>query len=159
MAWALELVLARLPVGRAAQMSAARVNDKDAVGCAVHPNAVFLLPLGVHAESIIRGVANLENRGRFEERARKEKTEEGNEPGAEKRGDATPHQAPASFVGRAGPGADGRDTRGGCGFRRSHGRRTNITGRFRAAGSGRLCRPGFRFDRFGVRTRHAMPPG
>src|SRR6266581_1972109 len=72
MARTLELVLAGLPVGRAAQMSAARVNDKDAIGRAVHPNAVFLLPLGVHAESIIRGVANLENRGRFEERARKE---------------------------------------------------------------------------------------
>src|SRR6266702_8238140 len=106
MARTLELVLAGLPVGRAAQMSAARVNDKDAIGRAVHPNAVFLLPLGVHAESIIRGVANLENRGRLEERARKEKTEEGNEPGTEQRGDATPHYAPASFADAAGPGAD-----------------------------------------------------
>src|SRR2546422_9217761 len=90
-AWTLELVLAGLPVGRAAQMSAARVNDKDAIGRAVHPNAVFLLPLGVHAESIIRGVANLENGGRFKERTRKEESKKSDEPGAEKRGDATPH--------------------------------------------------------------------
>jgi len=78
-AWTLELVLAGLPVGRAAQMSAARVNDKDAIGRAVHPNAVFLLPLGIHAESIIRGIANLKNGGRFKERTRKEESKKSDE--------------------------------------------------------------------------------
>src|SRR5258708_365132 len=81
---ALELVLAGFPIGCAAQMGAAGVNDEHTTRRAVHPDAVLLLPLGIHAQSVVRGVANLENRRRFKERARKEKFKEGDEPGAEK---------------------------------------------------------------------------
>src|ERR1044071_8005253 len=42
---ALELVLARLPVGRAAEVRAARVDDEDAVGVLDDPDAELLLPL------------------------------------------------------------------------------------------------------------------
>src|SRR5258708_28037041 len=80
---ALEFVFAGFPVRRAAEVRAARVDDENAVGRAVDPDAVFLLPLGVDAERVIRGITDLENGGRLEEGARQEKTEEGDKPGAQ----------------------------------------------------------------------------
>src|SRR5205807_7097018 len=47
-AGALKLVLAGFPIGCAAKMSAASVDDKHAIRRAVHPDAIFLLPLGIH---------------------------------------------------------------------------------------------------------------
>src|ERR1700739_1133079 len=80
---ALEFVFAGFPVGRAAEMGAARVDDENAVGSAVDPDAVFLLPFGVDAECIIGRIANFEDGGRLEERARQKKTQEGDKPRAE----------------------------------------------------------------------------
>src|ERR1700680_454398 len=56
-AGALEFVFAGFPVRSAAEMRAPRVDDEDAVGCAVDPDAIFLLPLGVHAERVVGGIA------------------------------------------------------------------------------------------------------
>src|SRR5258708_13512255 len=72
-AWALELVLTGLPIGRAAQMSAASVDDKHAIGRAVHPDAVLLLPLGIHAQDVVRVIADLENGGSLEHLPRNKK--------------------------------------------------------------------------------------
>ncbi len=41
-------------------MSAPRINHEQAVGCAVHPDAIFLLELGVHAQTEVGGIADLE---------------------------------------------------------------------------------------------------
>src|SRR6266849_173886 len=109
---ALEFVFAGFPVGGAAEMRAARVDDEDAVGRAVQPNAVFLLPLGVDTERVIGGISDFEDGGRLEERARQEEAQKSNEPRAEKTGDAAPHQAAAALLDLAIVGADGRDTRG-----------------------------------------------
>src|ERR1700730_5480783 len=85
-AGALEFVFAGFPVRRAAEMRAARVDDENAVGRAVDPDTIFLLPVGVHAERVVGGIANFENCGRFEQRARKEETKECDEPRTEKTG-------------------------------------------------------------------------
>src|SRR6266403_32609 len=88
---ALEFVFAGFPVRRAAEMRAARVDDENAIGSAVDPDTIFLLPLGVDAERVIGGIADLEDGGRLEERARQKKTEERDKPGAQETGDSTPH--------------------------------------------------------------------
>src|SRR6185437_1290396 len=80
MAGAFEFVLGRLPVGSAAQMSAARVDHENAVGRAVHPDAELLLKLGIDAQTKIGGIADLERGRRLEEGARQKETEEGDEP-------------------------------------------------------------------------------
>src|SRR5439155_14838639 len=77
---ALELVFARLPVRRASQMCAARINDEETIGCAIHPDAELLLPFGIHAKRILRRISDLENRVRFKKRARQEEAEERKEP-------------------------------------------------------------------------------
>src|SRR5690348_3445967 len=162
-AGALEFILACLPVGSAAQMRAARVDNKNAVRSAVHPDAVFLLELGVYAKRVVGGIADFKNRGRLEKRAREEKAEKGNEPCAEKGRDRAPDQTAASFVGGAGLGPNGGKAACRCGFRRADSRSANVLRRVRAAGSRRFCRLRFRpirfgFDRFRFRTRHAHPP-
>src|SRR6266404_3309429 len=88
---ALEFVFAGLPVRCAAEMGAARVDNENAIGSAVDPDAVFLLPLGVDAERVVGRIANLEDGGRLEEGAWQEETEEGDKPGAQKARDCTPH--------------------------------------------------------------------
>src|SRR6267378_1467912 len=97
-AGALELVLAGLPIGRATEMSAAGVDDKDAIGRAVHPDAIFLLPLGIDAQGVVRGVADFEDGGRFEKRPGKEKSKKGDEPGAQKSSDRNPSETPSAAV-------------------------------------------------------------
>src|ERR1700676_1754113 len=150
----LEFVFAGFPVGRAAQMSATREDDKDTIGCAVHPDAVFLLPLGVHAQSVVRGIADFEDRGWFKKRARQEKTKEGDEPGTEETHDGAPYQAAAALVDQAVVRSGGGDARSGCGFGSTHGRRANIAGCLRGDSS-RLGCVEFRFVRRGLRARHA----
>src|SRR4029077_16306884 len=44
-----EFVLASFPVGRATEMRTTREDNEHAVRCAVDPDAVFLLPLGIYA--------------------------------------------------------------------------------------------------------------
>src|SRR5436309_13747891 len=79
-AGALELVFAGLPIRRAAEMRAASVDDKHAIGRAVHPDRIFLLQFGVDAEYIVRGIANFEDSGRSREGAGEDECEEGDEP-------------------------------------------------------------------------------
>src|SRR5215216_5790550 len=45
-----ELVLRRLPVRRTPEMRAARVDNEQAVGCFVYPNAILLLPFIADAD-------------------------------------------------------------------------------------------------------------
>src|ERR1700682_2187410 len=61
---ALEFVFAGFPVGRTAEVRAAGVDDEDAIGSAVNPYAIFLLPLGIDTQGIVRGIADLEDGGR-----------------------------------------------------------------------------------------------
>lgn len=46
----LEFVLAGLPIWGASQMSATRINDKQSIRSAVHPDAVFLLKLSIDTQ-------------------------------------------------------------------------------------------------------------
>src|SRR5437773_1005859 len=108
-AGALELVFAGLPIRRAAEMRAASVDDKHAIGRAVHPDTIFLLPFGVDAECIVRGIANFEDSGRFKEGAGEEEFEEGDEPCTKESGDGNPHQAPALAIDFALPATNGDD--------------------------------------------------
>src|SRR5258708_12385421 len=79
-------------------MGAARVDDKNAIGSAVDPDAVFLLPLGVDAERVVGWIADFEDGGGLEEGARQEEAKEGDKPGAQKTGDCTPYQAATTIV-------------------------------------------------------------
>src|SRR5260370_27603377 len=133
-----ELILACLPVWGATQMSAASVDDEHAIGCAVDPDAVFLLPLGVNTESVVRSVADLENCWRFEKRAGKKKTKERNEPSTEKSGDGNPNQAPPLSVDFTALGTDSGQTASGRCFGSTDGRRTYVS-RCYSRGSGFLC--------------------
>src|SRR5260370_7404729 len=81
---ALELVFAGFPIGRTAQMCAASVNDEDTARRAVHPDAVLLLPFGIHAQSVIRSVANLENRVSLKNRTGNKKLNKADHPPATK---------------------------------------------------------------------------
>src|ERR1700687_6073288 len=89
-AGALEFVFAGFPVRSASQMRASRENHEQAIRGPIHPNAVLLLPLGIYPECIVRGIPDLETRRRFEQRARQEKTEEGQEPRGKETSDGTP---------------------------------------------------------------------
>src|SRR5262250_1552551 len=94
----LEFVLARFPVGRAAQVCASRVDDKQTVRRSVDPNAVLLLPFGVHAERVVGEIADFEYSGRLEKCAWKEEAKEGDEPGAEETRHCAPYQTAAALV-------------------------------------------------------------
>src|ERR1043166_8953350 len=76
MARALKLVFACLPVGRAAEMSTASVDDKETVGSSRHPDTILLLPLGIDAECVVIGRPDTKNAGRFENRARQKEPHE-----------------------------------------------------------------------------------
>ena len=56
-----EFVFAGLPVGRATEMRAARIDYEYAVRRAIHPDAIFLLELRVDTKRKFRGISNLEN--------------------------------------------------------------------------------------------------
>ena len=77
---ALELVFAGFPVRGAAQMGAARIDYKNAVGCAIHPDAIFLLKLSVHSQAVLLGVADLETGRRLEQCPRQEEAKESQQP-------------------------------------------------------------------------------
>src|SRR6266852_5305495 len=109
----LKLIFAGLPIGRAAQMSAAGIDYEHTIRRAVHPDAVFLLPFGVHAQGIVRGIADLEYGGRLEERTGKEKTKEGDEPSSEESSDGNPHQPSPVRVEYTRLGTNGSQSRGG----------------------------------------------
>src|SRR6185369_5452344 len=66
MARAFELVFTRLPVGCAAQMSAACVNDEEPIGRSRHPDSILLLPFGIDADGVVSGRSDTKDAGRFE---------------------------------------------------------------------------------------------
>ena len=155
---ALELVFARLPVRRASQMCAARINDEETIGCAIHPDAELLLPFGIHAKRILRRISDLENRVRFKKRARQEEAEERKEPCRQEGGHSHPNQPPAPLVDLGIRGARrGQPRRSGC-LRGSHRRRAYILrGIHRGLGRG-FRRLRIRIDLLGLRLRHVSPP-
>ena len=61
MTGAFEFIFTCFPIGRTAQMGAARINDEEPFCVADHPNAIIFLELCVHAETEIGWVANSEN--------------------------------------------------------------------------------------------------
>src|ERR1051326_8414964 len=63
---ALELVFAGFPVGRAAEMRAARVDHEESIGSARDPDAVLLLPLRIDADGVISRRPDAKNAGRLE---------------------------------------------------------------------------------------------
>src|SRR5579864_2869782 len=158
MARALEFVFAGFPVRSAAEMRAARVDDEDAIGRAVDPDAIFLLPLGVDAERVVGGIADFENGGRLEESARKKETQKSDEPCAEKTGDRAPDQAATAGVDFALVWTDGGYARGARCFGGANRRSADIAGGVCLASRG-LRRIRFRFIRSSVRARHPIPPG
>src|SRR5260370_5326256 len=153
-AWTLELVLARFPVRRTTEVRAARVDHEDAVRCAIDPDAVFLLKLGIDPESELRGIANLENGVRLEQSAGKKESEEGEEPCSQERCHGDPYQPPPPpvdiSVRRARRGKSSRC----CRLRRSHGWRAYVLPRIhRARGCG-LRRFWIRGRLAALRLRH-----
>src|SRR5215472_17194135 len=159
----LEFVFAGLPIRGAAEVCTAGINNKEAIGSAVHPDAVFLLKLGVKAKRVIRRIADLENRGRLKKGARKKKAKESDKPGAKKCGDAPPYQPAASFVSGARLRPHSSDTACGGRFGRADGGSADILGRVRfvcvsVTGSGSFHRFRFWFDRLRFRRRHEQPP-
>ncbi len=62
-------------------MRAARVDHEHSIGCAINPDAIFLLEFGIDAERELRGIADLENGIGFEKSAGKKEPEEGKKPG------------------------------------------------------------------------------
>src|SRR5260370_29874705 len=157
---ALELVFTCFPVRCAAQMCAARINHENSVWRAVYPDAVFLLPLRVYAQSVIGRIADLENGRRLEQRTRQKETQESDEPGAEKSCNGAPHQAPAAFVEFAWRGTDGGHASRGRGLGWAHSRGSYVTSSIATAASNGLgCYLRLRFGRSGYRVRHAFPPG
>src|SRR5207248_6950266 len=94
---AFEFVFARLPVGGAAEVGAASVNDEKTIRRAIDPDAIFLLPLGINPKSVVGGVSNLEGSTRLEQCARQEEAEECEKPRDQKSGDAHPCQSTAAL--------------------------------------------------------------
>ena len=61
MTGAFEFIFTCFPIGRTAQVGAARINDEEPFCVADHPNAIIFLELCVYAETEIGWVANSEN--------------------------------------------------------------------------------------------------
>ena len=79
-------------------MRATRINNEDPVRSLVDPDAILLLPLGIDAETVIRGITDFETRRWLEQRARQEETKESDEPCHQERGDGGPHKTAASLI-------------------------------------------------------------
>ena len=98
--WAFELVFTGLPVGRAAEMRATRIDDEETIGCSRHPDAVLLLPFCIDADRVVGGRPDTEDAGRFENRARQEEPHEHQEERRECPRDGGPDDAAAHLVDR-----------------------------------------------------------
>ena len=61
-----EFILTRPPVRCATEMSAARIDYKDAVRRLVDPDAILLLPFCIDAQRVVRGKANFKLARRFQ---------------------------------------------------------------------------------------------
>src|SRR6185503_137723 len=97
MTTALELVLTRLPFGRASQMTAARVIHKQTIGGSGYPNSILLLPLRVNSKRIIRRHPDSKHARWFKDRARQEEAQEHQEVDKQKTADRRPDD-PASHL-------------------------------------------------------------
>jgi hypothetical protein len=114
---ALEFVLGWLPIGRAAQVRAACIDDEKLIRCAVHPNPVLLQIFLVDTERIVGWEPNLEDGRRFKEHTRQEETKERDEPCRKKSSHAAPNKSAAPPVRDGVRRSDGRYTGCGCRFR------------------------------------------
>src|SRR5262249_48323653 len=137
-----ELVFTRLPVGRAAEMRAARIDNEQAIGRAIHPDAIFLLPLGIDAESVVSRISDLERSGRLKKCPREKEAEESDEPGGQKRAHHTPGEYSSASIDGIVFWADCGHSAGCCGLRCPYGRRANVACRFSSScdRSGGGCR-------------------
>jgi len=95
---AFEFVFTGLPIRRAAEMSAARIDNEEPVGSSRHPDAVLLLPFCVDADSVIGDGPNTKYAGRFENRARQEKPHEHQKESSQCSGDSGPDDPSSHFV-------------------------------------------------------------
>src|SRR5262249_37688386 len=92
----LKLVLACLPVGRAAQVRADRGDDEDTLGVAHHPDAILILKFRVDAKAEVGRTAYTEVSLRLIERSWQEKAEKHDEVDAQKSQHGRHHEtAPA----------------------------------------------------------------
>src|SRR6185369_9822892 len=113
---AFEFVFTGLPVGRATEVCAARVDDEEPIGRSRHPDAVLLLPFGIDTQRVVAWSADAKDAGRFENRARQEEPHEHQEERRQRSRDGKPHDATAHFIyGRI---RGGLHDRGPCGWRR-----------------------------------------
>src|ERR1700738_1697998 len=104
---ALKLVLARFPVRRTPQVSAARINHEQTIRCLVYPNPIKLLPLGIDPQRVVARKTNLEGAGWFSDGTRQKETHEHQEARGQKSRDAGPDNAPSDLVDwRIGNGLD-----------------------------------------------------
>src|SRR5262249_30509981 len=88
--WALEFVLARFPVRRAAQVRAPRVNHEKAFRVLNDPDAILLLILGVYPDRVVARKSNFEDARRLEDGAWQEEADKHKETCSEETGDAPP---------------------------------------------------------------------
>jgi hypothetical protein len=79
-------------------MRAASVDHEDAIGCAIDPDAIFLLKLSIDTEGELRGISDLENCIWLKKSAGKEETEKCKEPRGQERSDSNPNQPTSSAV-------------------------------------------------------------
>src|SRR5690349_11321418 len=87
---AFELVFAGFPVGRAAEMRAARVDHEESIGSARDPDAVLLLPLGIDAYRVVARRPDSENAGWLENGTRQKEPHEHQKESGERAGDRRP---------------------------------------------------------------------
>src|SRR5437763_15829969 len=98
--WTLELVLARLPIGRAAQVRAACVDDEEPIRSLINPDAIGLLPLRVHALRVVAGKTDAKDRRRLVDGERHEEAQEREEADGQEACDGGPSDAPPHLVDR-----------------------------------------------------------
>src|SRR5579863_7244775 len=94
----LEFVLTRLPIGSATQMRTARVDHEYAIGSAIHPDAVFLLKLCIHSQTVFLGIANFETGRGLKQSTRQEEAKECEKPRHEKGRNRAPNQTAALLI-------------------------------------------------------------
>src|ERR1044072_9411210 len=104
--WTLELVFGGFPVGRTAEVRAARIDHKQSVGGARDPDTILLLPLSIDADRVIARRADTKDTGRFDSLARQEKPHEHQQDGGERARNRRPDDPPTHFI-------DGRIVRRG----------------------------------------------
>ena len=72
-------------------MRAARVDYEDSIRRAIDPDAVFLLKLCIHSQTVFFGIPDLEAGCWLEQSAGQKEAEESQEPRDEKSGYSAPH--------------------------------------------------------------------